>query len=198
MGPIVTRGLVIDVLGLKIAEGATDVLSQASNGRPMLSDSYRITVEDIESSLRRAKIGRIKAGDVVLFRTGWNQLAEAKDPAGAEPGNPDHSRYLAAEPGIYLREARYLAVHRPAMVGSDNWALEVLPGVIESTAFAVHQELITHYGIRIGEGMITDGLVEDGLFEFVFMINPQYAVGATAGNTPPVGFGTPRRLADPQ
>jgi kynurenine formamidase len=201
MGPIVTRGLVLDILGLKQEQGAATALSQAGNGKSLLADGYRITVEDIEAAMRRERITSIEAGDVVLLRTGWNQLVQPKNPSDVDhplaggdpshPAHPDHRRYLAGEPGIYLREARYLAARRPALIGSDNWALEILPGVNSTVFGPVHQELIVHHGIRIGEGIITDALVQDGVYEFVFIVTPQNALGATAGNTPPAALAQP-------
>jgi kynurenine formamidase len=198
MGPIVTRGVVVDVLGLKLAGRETAALSQAGNGQPILRDDYRITVEDIEAALRRQETPGIEAGDVVLFRTGWNQLLEPRDPnqadqpvAAGEPSHPahaDHRRYLAGEPGIYLREARYLAARRPAIIGSDTWGLELLPGVDQNVFGPVHQELLAHYGIRIGEGIVTDALVRESIYQFVFIVTPQNALGATAGNSPPAAL----------
>jgi kynurenine formamidase len=180
-GPIVTRGLLLDVLGLKLAEGATDVVDTAANGDPHLAATYRITLEDLAAAMRRARIKTIERGDVVLIRTGWNQLLE-----------PDAQKYLASEPGIYLREARWLASHRPAIIGADNWGLEVAGhDVTGVNVFPVHQELLTHFGIRIGEGIVTDRLAEDRVFEFVFIVTPQFAAGATAGNTPPCALGQP-------
>ena len=156
---------------------------------------------DIEAAFRRQKVSGITAGDVVLFRTGWNQLVEPKDPTTPDqplaaneplhPSHPDHKRYLSGEPGIYLREARYLAARRPAIIGGDTWALEVLPGPDPAIAFPVHQELLVHYGIRIAEGVITDQLVNDKVYEFVYIVTPQNALGATAGNTPPAALGQP-------
>ena len=178
MGPIVTRGIVLDIVGLKLRQGATGDLFMADDGWPVLRDNYRITVEDIEEAMSWEGLASIEPGDVVLFRTGWTHLVST-DPA----------RFLAQEPGIYLREARYLAQYRPAIVGSDTWGLEVLdPAVTEGWAFPCHQELLTHYGIRIGESIVTEALVEDGVFEFVYLYAPQYALGATAGNTPPVAL----------
>jgi kynurenine formamidase len=199
-GPIVTRGILLDVLGLKLAQGATDVLKTAPNGEPHLAAAYRITLEDLEAAMRRASIKRIERGDVVLIRTGWNQLLEPHDPTSphapddpTHPGHPGHQTYLRSEPGIYLREARWLASHRPAIVGADNWALEVAGNpVAETNVFPVHQELITHYGIRIGEAIVTDRLAADHVVEFVYIVTPQLAFGATAGNTPPCALGQPR------
>jgi kynurenine formamidase len=201
VGPIVTRGILLDVLGLKLAQGATDVLETAPNGTPHLAATYRITLEDLEAAMRRARIKTIKSGDVVLVRTGWNQLLEPHDPvSGHEPddpnhaGHPGHQKYLTSEPGIYLREARWLASHRPAIVGADTWALEVVGDpVVGPNVFPVHQELLTHSGVRIGEAIVTDQLAEDRVFKFVYIVTPQFAFGATAGNTPPCALGQPAR-----
>jgi kynurenine formamidase len=94
-------------------------------------------------------------------------------------------------PGIYLREARWLAQFRPAVIGSDTWALEALgsPANNDGTAFPVHQELLMRNGIRIGESYVTDGPANDRVYEFVFAVTPQYAEGATCGNTPPLALG---------
>jgi kynurenine formamidase len=199
-GPIVTRGILLDVLGLKLVQGATEVLETAVNGSPHLAATYRITLEDLEAAMWRARIKRIERGDVVLIRTGWNQLLEPHDPTSSHapddaghPAHPAHQKYLTSEPGIYLREARWLASHRPASVGADNWALEVAGHrVAGDNIFPVHQELITHFGVRIGEAIVTDRLAEDRVFEFVYVVTPQFAIGATAGNTPPCALGQPR------
>jgi hypothetical protein len=181
-GPIVTRGVLLDVLGLKLAQGATDALETAPNGALHLAATYRITVEDLEAARRRAKTKPIRRGDAVLIRTGWNQLLD------------DRQKYLSSEPGIYLREARWLASHRPAIVGADNWALEVAGNAVAGNSiFPVHQELITHHGIRIGEAIVTDRLAEDRVYEFVYIVTPQLALGATAGNAPPCALGQPRQ-----
>jgi len=199
MGPIVTRGLLLDVLGVKLAQGGGGVVEVAGNGRPHLAATYRVTLEDLEAAMRMGRIAKIEPGDAVLIRTGWDQLVNPKDPNGhdpddpSHPGHPDHVKYLASEPGIYLREARWLASHRPALVGADNWALEVVGNPVTGTnAFPCHQELLTHHGVRIGESMLTDELAGSGVFEFVYIVTPQLALGATGGNTPPVALAQPR------
>ncbi len=180
--PFVTRGVIIDILDLKISQGAGTDVVQTVNGNKMLANSYRITLEDIQAAMKRTRVGKIQAGDVVCFRTGWHTLAD--DPA-------TYKQYLDTEPGIYLKEARWLVDHRPALVAADTWALEVLPGKPTSDPgqlFTVHQELIVKNGIRIGEGVIVTDLTNDGVHEFVYSYSPQYAQGATAGNVPPMGM----------
>ncbi|MGH2583307.1 MAG: cyclase family protein [Dehalococcoidia bacterium] len=181
MGPIVTRGVLLDIVGLKVSQGATGDYFTASGGGHVLRDNYRITVEDIEAALERRHVTAITPGDVVLLRTGWTHLVSS-----------DPERYLMQEPGIYLREARYLAQFRPAIIGGDAWALEVLdPAVTQGNFFPVHQLLFVRHGIRIGEGIVTEELAEDGVFEFVYIVTPPNALGATAGNTPPAALGQP-------
>lgn len=190
MGPIATRGVLLDVLGVKIANGQTsDLAEPASNGKPLLRENYRITVEDIEEAMDFGGINQLEPGDAVMFRTGWNQLLARRDPGDIE-------RWEASNglPGPYLRESRWLAQFRPAVVASDTWALEVVGSDDnqEGISFPVHQELMMRHGIRIGESYVLDGPADDHVYEFVFVLTPQYAEGATAGNTPPVALGRPR------
>jgi hypothetical protein len=176
--PFVTRGVLFDVLGWKQAEGSGDGVITV-NGNDMLDDSYRITLEDLLGTMEWEGVGAIEAGDVVVIRTGRWKLAE--DPE-------TYDQYLASEPGIYVREAKYLAEHRPALVAADTFALEVLGHPDATLAFPVHQTLITRWGIRIGEGVISDELAAAAAYEFVYSYSPQWAYGATAGNVPPMGL----------
>src|SRR5689334_21809047 len=43
-GPIVTRGIVVDIIGLKQARGRDEDLLDPGNGKQILRDGYRITV----------------------------------------------------------------------------------------------------------------------------------------------------------
>jgi kynurenine formamidase len=193
LGPIVTRGIVYDIVGLKLAQGArTDLFTSPVNGEWVLRDNYRITLTDMRAALQRQGVRHQPSpGDVVLFRTGWTHLLNRD--GFDDPADPHNNRYLAAEPGIYLREARYLASRRVAITGSDTWGLEVLdPAVTNGNAFPVHQVLLTQNGVRIGEGVRTEDLVHDGVFEFVYIITPPFHTGSTAGNTPPAALATPR------
>lgn len=194
-GPIATRGVLLDILGLKLAQGDSAAIGRpAANGQPVLASNYRITVADIENAMAFGGIRRLEPGDAILLRTGWNHLLHRVDRV-ADPA--DITRWNGAEglPGIYLREARYLARFRPALIGSDTWALEVLgnPANNDGTAFPVHQDLLLRFGIRIGESIVLDGPAADRLYEFVYLVTPQFAEGATCGNTPPAALGSPRR-----
>jgi hypothetical protein len=191
MGPIVTRGVVLDILGLKITQGDASALGPpAPNGRPVLTANYRITLEDIHDAMELGRIDSIEPGDVVLFRTGWNQLLQGRTPAGIARWNG-----AGGLPGLYVREARFLGSRRPSVVASDTWALEVLgsPDNVPGTAFPAHQELLMRFGVRIGESVVVDELVEDGVYQCVYIVTPQFVEGSTCGNTPPAALGQPQR-----
>ncbi|HEX6354925.1 cyclase family protein [Actinophytocola sp.] len=193
LGPIVTRGVIYDIVGLKLAQGAhTDLFRSPVNGEWVLRDNYRITLTDMREALRRQGVRREPgAGEVALFRTGWTHLLNRS--GFDDPNDEANRRFITNEPGIYLREARYLASRRVAMVGSDTWGLEVLdPAVVGPNVFPCHQVLLTQHGIRIGESVRTEEPVADGVFELVYIVTPQFHVGSTAGNTPPAALGIPR------
>ena len=179
VGAFVTRGILLDVLAYKQKTDPSAVITV--NGKPMLADTYRITVADLQGTMKWEGLGTgVSAGDVVVIRTGWNQLAEDPETYG---------RYLTGEPGIYVAEAKFLAANRPAVIASDSWALEVVGNTtLGPNAFPCHQLLLARWGIRIGEGVISDGLAEDGVHEFVYFYSPMVAEGATAGGTPPVAL----------
>jgi kynurenine formamidase len=179
VGPFVTRGVLIDVLGWKIAQrGRADV--QTVDGHDMLTDTYRITVDDLRETLRWQRVPSLSAGDAILIRTGWWWLAE----------NPKtYDKYLATGPGIYLAEAKYLADFRPALIGSDMWALEVVANpALTEWVFPVHTELLVRRGVHIGEAIVTHTLAERRIYRFVYSYSPQQAYGATAGNAPPMAM----------
>lgn len=188
VNPFITRGILLDVLSVKVAQGK-DLGAPVLVGKelkPILADSYRITIDDLKAAMKWGGIKEIRPGDVVIIRTGWTHLF------GTDTSL--RTRYIGAEPGIYLAEARWLAQFRPAMVASDSPALEVLPAPAPWTGlqlFPVHQELLTHHGIRIGEAFRSEDLAKDRVYEFVFFYTPQRAKGATASNTAPAALGYP-------
>ncbi|MDA3624008.1 cyclase family protein [Saccharopolyspora sp. WRP15-2] len=186
VGPVVTRGVLLDVLGVKLAKGQVgDLAEPASNGEPLLRENYRITVADLVEAMDFGRIKAIEPGDAVLLRTGWHQLLVRRDPGDVARWQAPHGM-----PGIYVREARWLSQFRPAIIGSDTWALEVLGSPVneDGAIFPVHQELMMRHGIRIGESYVLDDLAEDGVHEFVFAVTPQFSEGATAGNTTPLAL----------
>lgn len=181
MGPVAARGVIYDVVGLKVAQGKSEDYFVAANGKPVLRDDYRVTLDDLQACLTRQKVNAVEAGEVPIINTGWTHLART-DPA----------RYLTQEPGIYLEEARYFADKKVALVAADTWGLEVLsPDVTGGNAFPVHQELIIKNGVRIGESFVTDSAIADHCYEGVLVATPENVPGATCGSMAPTLLGQP-------
>lgn len=181
MGPVTARAVIYDVVGLKVAQGATDSFFEGPGGKLVLNDDYRVTLDDLRACLERQRVNEIGPGEVPIIHTGWTHLVRS-----------DAARYLTQEPGIFLEEGRYFADRKVALVASDTWGLEVLnPAVTGGMAFPVHQELIVKNGIRIGESFVTDAAIADHVYEGVLIATPENVPGATCGSSPPCLLGQP-------
>lgn len=160
MPPIVTRAVLLDLVRLR--------------GKPLAPDESIGRGELIEASaLAGVEIGR---GDAVLIRTGWHEAQ-----AGVEDVSFDK------EPGINVEAGLWLAERDVALVGADNYAIEVLP-FPQGQVFPVHQRLIRDYGIPLLEGLSLGGIAarERGAFLFVFGALP--IEGATGSPVVPVAI----------
>jgi len=176
--PLVTRGLLFDVLGYYVAKGRHDAISHTAEGQALVRDDHRITVEDLEACAAWAGLGQIEAGDAVLLHTGWRRLLHT-----------DPQRYLGANPGVFLRETRWLAQFRPALVGADTWCFETIdPAVTGPLVTPCHQELFVRFGIRLGESLALDELADAGVTQFVFCHAPLPAMGAISSNAPAIAL----------
>ncbi len=157
--PIVTRGLLLDIAGLK--------------GGP-LADGIPITRSDVQAACAKAKVTP-RSGDAVLFRTGW---VETRTKTNCD---------FNAEPGIDLEAGQWLAQQGVALIGADNFAIEVLP-FPSGTVFPVHQSLIRDYGLYLLEGLVLAELAGLGATEFMFVAAPLRVVGGTASPLTPIAI----------
>ena len=162
VGAIVTRGLLVDVAAFK--------------GVPRLEGGYEITLADLQGALKRQKL-EIRGGDVVLLHTGWGSL-----------WMKDNAAFSASAPGIGLAAAQYLVEREVVVVGSDTWAVEVVPNPDKGLAFPVHQLLIPRNGIYIFENLATEELTRDGAYEFAFTFAPLKLKGATGSPGNPLAI----------
>jgi kynurenine formamidase len=100
----------------------------------------------------------------------------------------DPQAFMAGEPGLGLDGARYLASKGIVAVGSDSWALEVLPAEDPAMLFPVHPELLAKNGIYILENMDTRALADDNADEFLFVLGTPRFVGAVQAVINPVAI----------
>ncbi len=156
VAPIVRRGVLLDIAGTE----SVDVL-------PV---DYEVTPTQMERALKTD----IRAGDVVLLRTGWAQFF------------PDAKRYInnVAAPGPGLDGARWLSERKIFAAGSDTVAFERTP----SPFMAVHRHLLVESGIHLIEVLNLEELARDGVYEFVFVAAPMNIRGATGAPIRPLAF----------
>jgi len=162
--PIITRGILIDIAGDK--------------GIETLPNDYEVSLADVKSALRKQKISelKIKEGDAIFFNYGWSKLWK-------EP-----EKYNTNPPGIGLEVARWIIKKKASMIGSDQFMTEVARNPDRELSNPVHQELITKNGIWNLENMVFDDLIEDGVYEFLFIFSPVPFKGATGSPGMPIAI----------
>jgi kynurenine formamidase len=157
--PILTRGVLVDL--------ARDAPLPARTA---------VGADQLDAAYRTARITP-RAGDAVLLRTGWWERHR---------GSPD---YFDDEPGIDDGAARWLAARDVAVVGADNYAVEVQPAADGST-FPVHLTLMHRYGVPLLENLdLTDlaaALGAAGRSTFLLVLAPIPLAGSTAAPVAPV------------
>jgi kynurenine formamidase len=160
VGPIVTRGVLIDVARFK--------------GVEQLQGGYEITLADLQGALQRERV-EIRSGDMVLLHTGWGGL-----------WMKDNARFVENAPGIGIGAAQFLADKEVVVVGADTWGVEVMPNPDSSLSAPVHQLLIARNGIYLHENLITEALARDSVYEFAYMFAPLRLKGATGSPGNPI------------
>lgn len=161
--PIITRGILIDVAGLKGDMNAGD----------------EITLDDVNNALVAQGLSTtdIQAGDAVLFRTNWGRHWIT-----------DNDSYNNGAPGIGLEVADWLVSKNVALVGADTWPVEVVPNPNPNLAFPVHQILLTDSGIFIHENLDLEALSSNEVYQFAYIFVRVPFKGATGSPGSPIAI----------
>ncbi len=160
VGVFFTRGVLLDVARQK--------------GVRRLEPGYAITRQDLEACATAARL-KIMPGDAVLIHTGHGELWMV-----------DNKTYGEGEPGIGLDAAKWLIAQDIALVGADNWAIEVVPSENSSRPFEVHQWTLTKNGIYHLENLDLAQLAADRVHEFALIFAPLRLKGATGSPGNPI------------
>jgi kynurenine formamidase len=156
----------IDKMGPIVGRGI--LLDVAALHGGALPDGAIIGPADLERAAARADV-QIGKGEIVLIRTGW----------------PERQGSFNTEPGIDVEAALWLAERGIAALGSDNFAIEVIP-FPQGTVFPVHQRLIRDFGIPLLEGLMLQALSATGRSQFLFAASPLPVVGGTGSPISPI------------
>ena len=140
-----TRGVIIDMV--MVFQEAGKLKTNAACRTPCLDGGTVITEADIQAGLKMYNV-TLREGDALFVHTGWGDLFN-QFPA-------QNANYNKAEPGLGKAAAQWLADQKVVLVGTDTWAVEVIPSEDTTEAFPVHVILLTDNGIHIVENVRTD------------------------------------------
>jgi kynurenine formamidase len=160
VGAIAGRGVLLDVA--------------AAAGVPQIDDTHIITPDDLTAALDRQGT-ELRAGDLVLIRTGWMEAFLRGE------------REFAPQPGIGLAAAEFLASHDVGLVGADNSAVEAMP-FDQGVYIGSHIILLVNSGIHLLENLHLAELAADGCTEFLLTIAPLRVTGATGSPVTPIAI----------
>jgi len=162
VGGLVTRGVMIDVAGLK--------------GVDMLADNYVITVQDLQQALAKQNI-TLQSGDAVIIHTGFGKL-----------WGKDNARYARGNPGIGVAAAEWLARQNPMLVGADTAPVEVSPNPDPQLSLPTHQIMLVVNGIHLLENLKLDELAAKRAYEFALIVEPLKIQGGTGSTVAPIAI----------
>lgn len=165
--PMVSRGVLLDVPGaLRIDR---------------CPPGYEVTPNDLQRALERQD-SRIRAGDVILIRTGWGMLFEDPEAfVGRSTGVPGPGRDAGD----------WLAAHEPRAVGADTLAFERIAPGAGHALLPVHRLLLVQRGVHIIETLALERLAAVAGYQFVFVLVPLPLVGATGSPVRPLALCSP-------
>lgn len=143
---------------------------------------YEITVADLQAAEKYAGVD-VRAGDVLLIRSGWGRKFDEGSDAYQGPGS--------GVPGVGEAGAKWIADRHVHAAGADTIAFEHLAPGAGHAMLPAHRILLFEAGIYIIEALDLDGLATAGRSEFTFILLPLKIVGATGSPVRPVAvFGT--------
>jgi kynurenine formamidase len=166
---IVTRGVLLDIPRVK--------------GVEWLEPGYAITADDLEAATRAHRV-TVGCGDALLVRTGQMTMCRRRKSWGDYAGGD--------APGLSFHTADWLHAHEVAAVATDTWGMEVRPNEIADSYQPLHQILIPHMGLLVGEIFELDALADDcandRIYEFQFAAPPLPITGAVGTPVNPLAI----------
>jgi kynurenine formamidase len=170
-----------------------DQVQPGAVGRGVLLDIARLRgVEWIpaqDEAITVAELERAEAeqgvtagtGDAVLVRTGWRRKSVVEGWT---------AEWMAAEPGLALECAEWLAGREVATLAMDNWGIEIQPSRTPGALFPLHCVMLRDVGMMFGEMFDLEALAADcaadGQWDFFFSGPPLRVTGGVGSPANPI------------
>jgi kynurenine formamidase len=143
-------------------------------GVDWLEPGHAITRAELDECAA-AQGTEVRAGDILLVRTGWLDLFEQ--------GTSDF-----AQPGLGVDTVSFVDDHDIAAVGVDNSAVECIP-FDDNVFLVVHIELLVKRGVTLMEHLKLSELAADRCHEFFLSVGALPVTGAAGSPINPVAIG---------
>ncbi|MFC9999774.1 cyclase family protein [Nocardia sp. NPDC127526] len=164
---IVSRGVLLDVA--------------RARGVDRLPVDHAVVPEDLEAAEELAGT-RVRAGDIVLIRTGHMRLYLSGD----------RTAYAMPSPGLSIRTPEWFHARDTAAVATDTLTFEIFPPEIPNAWLAVHALHLVEMGMLQGQNWnlepLSTACAEQSRYEFLLSAMPEPFVGATGTPVAPVAI----------
>ncbi|MFJ2771914.1 cyclase family protein [Streptomyces sp. NPDC087300] len=162
---LVSRGVLLDVARAK--------------GLDRLPGDHAVTPEDLDEAAEFGGV-TVRAGDIVLVRTGQLQVYLAGD---------KHA-YAYPSPGLSLRTPEWFHAHDVAAVANDTLTFEIFPPEIENLWLPVHALDLVEMGMLQGQNWnlekLSTACAEESRYAFLLSAMPEPFIGGTGTPVAPV------------
>ncbi|WP_394433121.1 cyclase family protein [Streptomyces sp. SGAir0957] len=162
---VVSRGVLLDVA--------------AAKGLDRLPGDHAVTPEDLDEAAEFGGV-TVRAGDIVLVRTGQIQVYLSGDKHG----------YGYPSPGLSLRTPEWFHARDVAAVANDTLTFEIFPPEIEDLWLPVHALHLVEMGMLQGQNWNLESLStacgEENRYTFFLSAMPEPFKGATGTPVAPV------------
>jgi len=162
---LLSRGVLLDV--------------PRARGTDRLPGDHAVTPDDLDAAEELART-TVRAGDVVLVRTGQMRLYLAGD---------KHA-YAFPSPGLSVRTPEWFHARDVAAVANDTLTFEIFPPEIEDLWLAVHALDLVEMGMPQGQNWnleaLSEACAEEGRYAFLLDATPQPFVGGVGSPVAPV------------
>ncbi|MFD9632177.1 cyclase family protein [Streptomyces violascens] len=166
-GHVVSRGVLLDIARAK--------------GLDRLEGGHAVTPEDLAEAEEFAGV-TVRAGDIVLVRTGQMQVYLAGDKHG----------YGYPSPGLSVRTPEWFHARDVAAVANDTLTFEIFPPEIEDLWLPVHALDLVEMGMLQGQNwnleVLSTACAEASRYAFLLSAMPEPFVGATGTPVAPIAI----------
>ncbi|MFI8105963.1 cyclase family protein [Streptomyces sp. NPDC086023] len=166
-GPIVSRGVLLDVARAK--------------GLDRLPGNHAVTPEDLAEAEEFGRV-TVRAGDIVLVRTGQIQVYLAGDKHG----------YGFPSPGLSVRTPEWFHARDVAAVANDTLTFEIFPPEFENLWLPVHALDLVEMGMHQGQNWnletLSGACADQQQYTFLLSAMPEPFVGGTGTPVAPVAI----------